>query len=173
MKRNIYLIGFMGTGKSTVSGSLARLLGYEEIDTDACISIQQNKSIAEIFESQGETAFRDLETALLKKLAEEEQKIISCGGGMALREENAAFMRQSGIVVLLTAEPETIFERVSRDQGRPVLNGNMNVEYIRRLLAQRAPYYQAAKELEAVTDGRSPQEIAEEIVKEMKKFKMI
>ena len=58
---------------------------------------------------------------------------------MALREENAAFMRQSGIVVLLTAEPETIFERVSRDQGRPVLNGNMNVEYIRRLLAQRAP----------------------------------
>ncbi|MEY8392506.1 shikimate kinase [Lachnospiraceae bacterium 45-W7] len=173
MKQNIYLIGFMGTGKSTVSHKLARLLGYEELDTDAWIVQRQGRSIAEIFEAQGEAAFRDMETALLEELAEGERKIISCGGGMAIREENADLMRKNGIVVLLTAEPETIFDRVKKDNGRPVLNGNMNVEYIRSLLAQRKPYYRAAGEMEIATDGRSPEEIAEKIVKEMKNFKMI
>lgn len=162
-KSNIFLIGFMGTGKTTVSRELAKLLGYEEVDTDARIVRQQNKSIAEIFEKQGEQAFREMETGLLRKFEEETHKIISCGGGMALRQENVRLMQEYGAVVLLTAEPETVFARVQDDNGRPVLNGNMNVTYIRELMAKRMPYYQAAGEVVVATDGRAPQEIAQEI----------
>ena len=154
MKDNIYLIGFMGTGKSTVSKSLAKLLGYGEIDTDAWIVRQQNKSIAEIFELQ-----------------KEKHKIISCGGGMAMRKENVTLMQKNGVVVLLTAQPETILERVKNDQGRPVLNGNMNVKYIERLLAQRSPFYQAAGEVVVPTDHRAPDDIAQEIKKNLEFFK--
>ncbi len=162
-KSNIFLIGFMGTGKTTVSRKLAELLGYEEVDTDARIVRQQNRSIADIFETQGEQAFREMETGLLRKFGEETHKIISCGGGMALRQENVMLMQRYGAVVLLTAEPETVFARVRDDDGRPVLNGNMNVTYIRELMAERMPYYQAAGEIVVATDERSPQEIAQEI----------
>ncbi|MCI8496040.1 MAG: shikimate kinase [Lachnospiraceae bacterium] len=168
MKYNIYLIGFMGTGKSTVSASLARLFGYEEIDTDIQIASQQNQSISEIFESQGELAFRDMETKLLQELAGEKHKIISCGGGMAMRKENVALMQQNGVVVLLTAKPETILSRVQQDKGRPILQGNMNVAYICELLQQRSPFYQDAGEIVVATDDRTPEEIAEEIKKNIK-----
>lgn len=162
-KSNIFLIGFMGTGKTTVSRELAELLGYEEIDTDARIAEEQNQSISKIFEAQGEPAFREMETQLLRELGTECHKIISCGGGMALRRENVALMQEHGVVVLLTAEPETILERVQDDDGRPVLNGNMNVAYIRELMAKRTPYYQAAGEVVVATDNCSPKEIAQEI----------
>ena len=170
MKENIYLIGFMGTGKTTVSHSLAKRLDYEEIDTDARISSQQEKSITEIFKTLGEQAFRDMETMLLQELQTAVRNIISCGGGMAMRERNTALMKKNGIIVLLTAEPETILSRIRGDHGRPVLNGNMNVEYIRTLLEQRNPYYQAAGDVVIATDGRTAEEIAEEIVKKIQKL---
>lgn len=166
-KYNIYLIGFMGTGKTTVSRRLSELLGYEEIDTDAWIARQQNQSIPEIFEERGEQAFRDMETELLRELGKEKHKIISCGGGMALRQENVRLMQENGVVVLLTAEPETILSRVQGDNGRPILNGNMNVAYIRELLAKRLPFYQAAGEVVIATDSYSPEEIAEKIQKKL------
>lgn len=168
MKNNIYLIGFMGTGKSTVSRSLAELLGYEEIDTDAWIVRQQNKSIPEIFETQGEAHFRDLETRLLEQMKEQQHKIISCGGGMVLREENVSLMKENGVVVLLTAAPQTILSRVEKGTDRPILNGNMNVDYIRGLMEKRTPYYEAAGEVVIVTDDRQPEEIAQEIKKKLK-----
>lgn len=171
-KSNIYLIGFMGTGKTTVSHALSNLLGYEEIDTDARIAHGQGQSIADIFEIQGEQAFRDMETELLRVLAGESHKIISCGGGMALRQENAALMQANGVVVLLTAEPRTVLGRVQGDNGRPILNGNMNEAYIRQLLAGRMPYYQAAAELEEATDNLSPAEIAREIQKKLNSGKI-
>ncbi len=162
-KTNIYLIGFMGTGKSTVSRCLAEQLGYEEIEADQWIVQRYHQSITEIFETQGEQRFRDMETELLQELCKETDKIISCGGGMALRKENVALMRQNGVVVLLTAEPETIFARVQNDDGRPILNGNMSVEYIRELLGQRLPYYKEAGEIVVATDQRVPEEIAKEV----------
>ena len=166
-KSNIFLIGFMGTGKTTVSRSLSELLGYEEIDTDAWIERQQNMSIAEIFENSGEQAFRDMETELLRGLGKERHKIISCGGGMALRQENVKLMQEHGVVTLLTAEPETILVRVQGSDERPILKWNMNVSYIRELLAKRISYYQAAGEVVVATDLQSPQEIAEEIEKKL------
>lgn len=172
LKSNIYLIGFMGTGKTTVSHSLSELLGYEEIDTDARIARQQGRSIAEIFASCGEEAFRDMETELLRGFQEEKHKIISCGGGMALRQENVRLMQENGVVVLLTAEPETILLRVQGDDGRPVLNGNMNVPYIQGLLAKRIPSYQAAGEVVIATDCLSPGEVAREIQKKLNLHKI-
>ena len=171
-KDNIYLIGFMGTGKTTVSHKLSELLGFEEIDTDEWIACQQEQSIPEIFENYGEQYFRGLETELLRRLGEGEHKIISCGGGMALKQENVALMQENGVVVLLTAEPETILARVRGDDGRPILNGNMNVSYIQELLAKRLPYYEAAGEVVIATDLRSPQEIAEEIEKKLNSGKI-
>ncbi len=171
-KDNIYLIGFMGTGKTTVSHKLSELLGFEEIDTDEWIACQQGQSIPEIFENYGEQYFRGLETELLRRLGEGEHKIISCGGGMALKQENVALMQENGVVVLLTAEPETILARVRGDDGRPILNGNMNVSYIQELLAKRLPYYEAAGEVVIATDLRSPQEIAEEIEKKLNSGKI-
>ena len=166
-KSNLYLIGFMGTGKTTVSRSLSEVLGYEEIDTDAQIVCQQNQSIAEIFASSGEQAFRDMETKLLCELGRERHKIISCGGGMAMRQENVRLMQENGVVVLLTALPETILARVQGDNERPILQGNMNMSYIEGLLAKRNPHYQAAAEVVVATDWQSPEEIAKEIEKKL------
>ena len=105
---NIFLIGFMGTGKTTVSKALASLLPMEEMDTDAYIAALEGMSISRIFEEKGETYFRDRETRLLEELKVKKGYIISCGGGMALREENRQKMKEAGKVVLLTARPETI-----------------------------------------------------------------
>lgn len=165
MKHNIYLVGFMGTGKSTVSHILAKSLGFEEIDTDVEIVRQQGRSIKDIFAVEGEEFFRSLETELLKQLQGRREQVVSCGGGMVLRKENISLMKENGIVVLLTAEPETIFSRVGRNSGRPLLDGKMDVGYIRDLLEQRRPFYEEAGELVVKTDGRSPEEISEEIKK--------
>ena len=171
-KCNIYLIGFMGTGKTTVSHHLSELLGFEEIDTDTWIVCEQNQSIPEMFDSHGEQLFRNLETDFLRRLGEEKHKIISCGGGMAMREENVRLMQENGVVVFLTAEPQTILDRVQGDDGRPILNGNMNIPYIQGLLAKRLPYYEAAGEVIVATDLRSPEEIADEIEKKIKSSKI-
>ncbi len=165
MDRNIYLIGFMGVGKSTVSRELAQAAGYGEIDTDAWIERDQGKCIAGIFEEQGEEYFRALETDLLKELRAEHRKVVSCGGGMALREENVALMRQGGAVAWLTAKPETILERVGGDTSRPLLRGNMDVGRIRGMMEQRRPFYRAAADFTVSTDGKPSGKIAEEILK--------
>lgn len=172
MKGNIYIIGFMGTGKTTVSRLLAEQTGFELVDTDQEIAGQQKKSINEIFESQGEGYFRNLETELLRELGTVRGKIVSCGGGMVLREENVRLMKESGVVVLLTACSRTIFSRVCQGTDRPVLNKNMSVEYVEELLEKRKPYYERAGEVIITTDDRTPEEISGEINKILKNGKI-
>lgn len=162
---NIFLIGFMGTGKSTVSEELKKKLGRELVDMDQFIEETQGMPISEIFEKYGEDYFRDVESNTLIELQKRKQLIVSCGGGVVLREENAAYMKKSGKVVLLTAEPETIYERVKNSSARPILNGNMNVEFIRGLLQQRQAKYMAAADITVSTDGKTAAGIAEEIVR--------
>lgn len=164
-KKHIFLIGFMGVGKSTVSSELSRLSKQREIDTDAQIVKEQKMTIPELFEKKGEAYFRNCETDLLERLKQtEEALIVSCGGGMAMRKQNAALMKESGIVVWLTATPKTILERVRENQDRPILKGNMNVEFIAGLMEQRREKYEAAADIMVCTDNRTVEEICREIM---------
>ena len=161
---NIFLIGFMGAGKSTVSRELKRLSGREEVDTDQWIEKHEKRSISDIFATEGEAYFRQCETDMLDELGTMEPSIISCGGGMALREINRRKLKAMGEVVLLQASPETILERVKDSTNRPILNGNMNIAFISDLMGKRLPAYEKAATVKISTDGKTVTEIAKEIL---------
>lgn len=162
--KHIILIGFMGVGKSTISRELMYQSSRSEIDTDCWIEEREGRSIAEIFAAEGEEYFRDLETALIDELGDMKPAIVSCGGGMALRELNVRKLQAMGNVVLLTAKPETIFERVRYNTDRPLLNNNMNVEYIADLMEKRRPFYEHAATVTVATDNKMISDIAKEIL---------
>lgn len=163
--KNLFLIGFMGSGKSTIAKGLSELFPAEVVEMDAMIARQQGMAITEIFEKFGESYFRDLETKLLLDIGKQQGAIISCGGGVVIRPENIEAMKQSGIVIWLSASPETVYERVKDSKDRPVLNGNMNVEYIAGLQEKRRAMYEAAADVTVVTDGKSVDAICQEIQK--------
>lgn len=164
MKQHIYLIGFMGTGKTTISHKLQQLTQAEEIDMDAWIVEKNGMSINDMFEKYGETYFRDRETDAVREIAGYAPAIVSCGGGAVLRDENTQMMKKTGKIVLLTATPETIYERVKDSTDRPLLNGNMNVEHIASLMEKRRELYANACDIKVATDGKTPDEIAGEIL---------
>ena len=163
MKENIFLIGFMGTGKTTVSRQLGSMLKFLEIDLDQEIELRKQMKISEIFESYGEEYFREIETNLVQEFENKSGYVVSCGGGAVLRQENVESMKKNGTIVLLAATPETVYERVRYGNNRPILNGNMNVEYITELMERRDSFYRAAADITVVTDGRDPEDIAKEI----------
>ena len=163
MKTCVYLIGFMGVGKTTVAKELSGRLHLPLVDTVEAIVEREGRSIPEIFEREGEKIFREKETRMLRDLSESGAKIISCGGGIAMREENRDIMAAHGVTVLLKASPETILERVKGDDNRPLLAGKKNVTAIAAMMEERRLAYEAAANLQIPVDGRSPAEIAEEI----------
>ena len=163
--KNIFLIGFMGCGKSTVAKMLSQKLGVKQVEMDELIVEEQGVSINEIFERYGESHFRDIETELVLRLQEKKGVVVSCGGGAVLREENRRSMKESGCIVWLTATPETILERVKNSTNRPILNGNMNVDYIAGLMERRRACYEEAADICIETDGKGILEICEEIRK--------
>ncbi len=154
----------MGSGKSTNGKTLSDMTGADLIEMDDEIKKDMNMEITEIFDKYGEPYFRDLETQLIRDITGRAPAIVSCGGGAVLRSENVALMKENGVIVLLEAEPETIYERVSDSTDRPVLNGNMNIGYITDLMEKRRPAYEAAADITAVTDGRTSDEICSEIL---------
>ncbi len=162
-KEHIFLIGFMGTGKTKVSGKLAEMLGMKKIELDEEITRESGMSIAEMFNRFGEDYFRERETAVLRNAASGEPAVVSCGGGCVLREENVSVLKDSGFIVLLTAEPETVYERVKDGTERPLLSGHMDVDYIAALMEGRRAAYEAASDLIVSTDGKNPGEVADEI----------
>ena len=164
LKEHIFLIGFMGCGKSTNAACLAEMTGAKQVEMDQMIVENEGRAIADIFKEKGEAYFRELETDLIKSFAGVEPAVISCGGGAVLKEENVRLMKESGKIVLLTAEPGTIYERVKDSTERPVLNGNMNVGYIEELMEKRRPKYEAAADVTIATDGKTSEEICEEIL---------
>ena len=164
LKEHIFLIGFMGCGKSTNAACLAEMTGARQVEMDQMIVENEGMAIADIFEEKGEAYFRELETELIKSFAGVEPAVISCGGGAVLKEENVRLMKESGKIVLLTAEPGTIYERVKDSTERPVLNGNMNVGYIEELMEKRRPKYEAAADVKVATDGKTAEEICGEIL---------
>lgn len=161
---NIFLIGFMGAGKSTISYYLKNALAMDVVEMDQCIVERQGMSISDIFETYGEEYFRELETNLLIEMQSRSNVVVSCGGGVPMRERNVAEMKKNGRVVLLTAKPETILERVKDNHDRPLLENNKNVSFIADLLEKRRAKYEAAADIVIQTDGKSELEICEELI---------
>lgn len=164
---NIFLIGFMGTGKSTISAALGRRLSREVMEMDELIVKREGMPISEIFEKKGEPYFRELETGLLVELQQKNDVIVSCGGGTPMRECNVKEMKKSGVIVLLTAEPETILQRVKHSHDRPLLENHKTAEYIGELLEKRRDKYEAAADLTIATDGKNTAAICSELIEKV------
>ena len=164
--KNIVLMGFMGTGKTTVGKRLAKALSCEFIDTDERIEKEQGRKISDIFAEDGEQAFRDMETDLLKRLQDSKDAfVLSIGGGMPVREENRALLRKIGTFVYLKTSKEEIIRRVSGDTNRPLLQGGALEEKVTSLMNAREQIYMETAHREVVTDGKYPQKIVEELMK--------
>ena len=159
---NIILVGFMGSGKTTVGKKLAAQLRLPLLDMDQLIETAEEKSIPQIFSEHGEAYFRNLERALVQKLAPTNGNIISTGGGIVLDPDNLLDFAQYGLVVCLTATPQTILQRVKEDQNRPLLAGEKEKQ-VQTLLTQRQSLYDAIP-FQVKTDARSPQEIVDSIM---------
>lgn len=162
---NIFLIGFMGAGKSTIAKVLQKELNMALVEMDERIVEEQGMSINEIFEKKGEDGFRDIESQLVIDIGNSENSIVSCGGGVVVRQQNVDNMKKSGKIIFLTATPETILERVKNGKDRPLLNGHMNVEYIAQLMEKRREMYENAADVKISTDGKTVGEICTEIIK--------
>lgn len=162
--RNVILIGFMGSGKTTVGLRLSYRLRRAVIDTDKEIEREEKRTISEIFATDGEGYFRDRETAFLHKLLESTgNQIISVGGGLPVREENRKLLHELGQVFYLQASAETIYERVKHDTTRPLLQGDDPQTKIRTLLMQRDGYYRDAADVVINVDGKDFEQVLSEI----------
>jgi len=170
--RNIILVGFMGSGKSTIGRELGQLLGYPLIDTDHQISQAESSTIPELFEIKGEQYFRNCETRLLNTLHEQEinHHIIATGGGLPIRTENHAILRKLGYIVWLQANPDTILDRTSRNKNRPLLQTEKPRETIETLLTQRTPIYKDIAHLAIPTSNLDIKETAHGILESARYF---
>ena len=156
----------MGSGKSSVGRILALRLGFPFVDTDHLVIQATGLQITEIFKNHGEDYFRDQETLALKFMEGKDRQIIATGGGIILRESNAALLKKLGFVVWLRASEETIFDRVSRNQKRPLVQTANPRETIHNLLTLRTPLYAAAAEFIVDTCDKTHEEVADAIILE-------
>jgi shikimate kinase len=167
---NILLIGYRGTGKSAVAGLVAERIGWQWLDADVELERRAGKSIAAIFHEDSETAFRHLESEILAELVQLDRHVLALGGGVVLRAENRALLKQAGNVVWLTADPEAILARIAADPTtaarRPNLTAAGGLEEIRTLLAQREPFYRECASAVVDTSGRSLADVADAVVKD-------
>ena len=195
MGRYIIVVGYMGSGKTTVSRGLERKYGFRRLEMDALIEEKAHMSISEIFRTQGEQGFRRMETDLLLKIAKKKSDadpdtVLSAGGGTVLREENRKLLKEIGEVIYLRITPEEVIARLGNDRSRPMLNAPGEkvrplqehraeqlralgfrvyvadgVEQIREMMEYREPMYRDAADREIDAGHRKPEEIAEEILK--------
>lgn len=170
MKTNIVLIGFMGSGKTTVGIRLSYRLRKSIEDTDKLIEKRQKRTIREIFEQDGEAYFRELETKLLREAVEKRKnQIISVGGGTPVREENRELLRKLGTVVYFRAKPETIYDRIKHDTSRPLLQCENPLERITELLEQRKEAYESCADIIVDVDGLSMPQVVEKVARALER----
>ena len=144
-QRHLWLLGLSGSGKSTVGPRLAQALGLPWMDTDEQIARDSGKSIPEIFQKEGEEGFRECEAGVLAKVSAGPASVISCGGGIVLRESNRKTMASTGLRIYLRADPATLARRLRSSQDRPLLSGKSPEETLANQLAQRAPGYEESE----------------------------
>jgi shikimate kinase len=169
MDRNIALIGFMGSGKSTVGMGLARTLSSRFIETDSLIEEKIKKPIKDIFEEMGEERFRDIEQDVVVSLEYEKDVVIGCGGGVILRKANVESLRRHATLILLSTDKETTYHRLEKDTDRPLISGKKK-ELISLLLDAREGIYRREADLTINTIGKSPSELINEIREKMANF---
>jgi shikimate kinase len=172
MKTNVALVGFMGTGKTSVGQELAKKLGWQFIEVDALIEHLAGKSIPDMFASDGEITFREWEIEAIKQVARGKHQVIACGGGAVLNTINIARLKESSVMVLLTASPDTVLKRTSADRDtRPVLMGAQDpAARIKELLKFRKPYYERSADIVINTSKLSLTEVADSIIEKLKNY---
>lgn len=166
-ERHLLLIGYRGSGKTTIGRALATLLNRDLVDTDAWIVNYAQRSIPQIFEEDGEEAFRELESLAIEQLPNSPPLVVSLGGGAVLRPENRERLKSLGWVVWLRAEPGILAERIARDETlgirRPSLTGKNSITEIQQVLTAREPIYRALCDWELETAGRAASVLARDI----------
>jgi len=166
MNSNIVLIGFMGCGKSSIGRRLSKRLAHEFLDSDdLIIASAQGTSISDLFATEGEERFRERESAELRKLLEARNIVLATGGGSILREENRSLLHRIGKIVWLHADPETLFERASRNRKRPLLNVENPRSTFNALLESRIPIYKATADIQIDATGLPQEQTVDEIVR--------
>ncbi len=161
----------MGVGKSAIGHKLAQKLGMDFLDTDELIEKTEKTQISKIFEKSGEEYFRDLETEVLKTLLDYDNFVLSTGGGMVLRQENVKMLKALGPLVLLTAKPEVVYERVKNLKTRPLLDVPDPKARIEEILKFRNPIYNSVADFTVDTGDLNVNELVEKIVKFVKEKK--
>lgn len=165
---NIYFIGFMGTGKTTISKLISQRLNMNWVDLDEMIEEREKRTIVDIFRDSGEGYFREVEKGVLKEIAENGNYVVSTGGGIVIFDENVEIMKRSGVMVTLVASPEVIYERLKDDQSRPLLQVPEPLVEIKRLMFERAPFY-IKGDIIIDTSFDEPDVIVEQILEELNK----
>jgi shikimate kinase len=161
---NLYLVGFMGTGKTTVGRAVAHKLGFLALDSDHEIERQQGKTIPEIFAQQGEPAFRGMEREFIERGHPAERTLVACGGGLVVQPDMLALLKTKGVVVCLHASIETILARTARHRNRPLLDVENPEERVRTLYAAREPIYKQAGTV-ILTDSRPLHDIVGHVIR--------
>jgi shikimate kinase len=165
---NLALVGFMGTGKSSVGRLVAEKLGFDFLDTDECVETRAGKSITRIFADDGEAAFRRLESDVVRSLEQRRNLVIATGGGLAANPGCLASLKTHALIVCLWASPEAIWDRVRHQTHRPLLLTEDPLARIRQLLIEREPYYRQA-DLLLNTEWRSPRQLALIIINQLQR----
>jgi shikimate kinase len=165
---HVFLVGFMGAGKTTVARLVSRQLGRPVLDLDAMIEAVAGKSVREIFEDVGEDAFRELESAQLAGLSSAQPSVVACGGGIVVRDENRSALKGMGLVVYLRVSAGETLARVGADSTRPLLAGPSGVIAATRLLEARESLYAAVADVTIDTVGRNVDEVANDVVEAIK-----
>lgn len=165
--KNIYLVGFMGTGKTATAKLLAKTLNRKFLDLDDLIIAQEKKPIAKIFEEKGEVYFRKVEKEVVKEISAQKNLIVACGGGVVIDKDNLESLKNSGMVICLTSTPEIILERTREFNHRPLLNVDNPIEKIKELLIKRESFYNQAHYI-LDTTKLTPAQTKDEILKLIK-----
>ncbi len=171
--RTVVLIGMRGSGKTAVGRVLASLLGGEHVDTDDRVGERAGRSIAQIFEAEGESGFRRREREVIAEVVHDPPAVVSVGGGAILDETNVRKLQSAGMIVWLTAPVERLWERIQNDTGtgdtRPALTDRLGADELRQLLDEREPRYRNAADITIDTSHKEPSAIAEQIVEQLRK----